>query len=108
MLAGMWAALKQPDIFLILFVVFMGIAIWSLPRLWFLIKTLLSKIAKFLGFTSEQAVTSNVSNSIVPSIEFQPHDQIMALERLQQLRDKGVLTEQEFEQQKSIILRKNN
>ncbi|MBY0475052.1 MAG: DUF4126 family protein [Nitrosomonas sp.] len=107
-LAGMWAALKQPEIFLILFVVFMGIAIWSLPKLWFLIRILLSKIAKFLGFTYGQAAASNVSDSITTAMQFQPHDPIMALERLQQLRDKGVLTEQEFEQQKKIILNKKN
>jgi hypothetical protein len=34
----------------------------------------------------------------------QKNKQIIALERLQQLRDKGVLTGQEFEQQKNKIL----
>lgn len=107
-LTGMWAALKHPEIFLILFVVFVGIVVWSLPKLWRLIRVLISKIAKFSGFTNEQAVASNDPKSIAPSMESQSHKQIMALERLQQLRDSGALTEQEFEQQKSTIVRKNN
>jgi len=107
-LTGMWAALKHPEIFLILFVVFIGIVAWSLPKLWRLIKVLISKIEKFSGFTSKQAVASNDPNPIAPSMESQPHEQIMALERQQQLRDSGALTEQEFEQQKSTIVRKNN
>ena len=40
-----------------------------------------------------------------PSVEQQKIDHIVALERLQQLRDKGALTEAEFEQQKSKILK---
>ncbi|PSJ16219.1 DUF4126 family protein [Nitrosomonas supralitoralis] len=107
-LTGMWAALKHPEIFLIFFVLFMGFAIWSLPKLWYLIKTLLSKIAKFLSFTKEQAEATNWLNSMNSSMESQHQDQIPALERLQQLRDKGVLTAQEFEEQKSILLKKNN
>lgn len=106
--SGMWAALKHQEIFLILFVVFMGIAIWSLPKLWHLINTLLSKIARFLGFANGQAVTNNVVDSIPSAMKYPPPEQIMALERLQQLRDSGVLTEQEFEQQKSAILNKND
>lgn len=105
---GMWAALKHPEIFLILFVVFMGITLWVLPRVWYLMKTLLSKTAKFLSFAPRQTATSNEADSILPSMESQPHEQIMALERLQQLRDSGVLTEQEFEQQKSAILKKSD
>ena len=47
----------------------------------------------------------NESDSRIPGAELQKHDQIKALERLEQLRDKGILTEQEFELQKNSILK---
>ena len=65
---------------------------------------MLSKIGKFLGLV-EEPVTAN--GAINVAIETQESDQIAALERLQQLRDKGALTPQEFEQQKNKILREN-
>ena len=35
--SGMWTALKYPEIFLLLLVVFIGITVWLLPKLWRLI-----------------------------------------------------------------------
>ncbi|MBP6057067.1 MAG: DUF4126 family protein [Nitrosomonas sp.] len=103
-LSGLWTALKYPEVFLILLVIFLGVAVWLLPRLWCFIKIMLSKIGKFLGLV-EEPVTAN--GAINVAIETQESDQIAALERLQQLRDKGALTPQEFEQQKNKILREN-
>lgn len=106
-LSGMWAALKHPEIFLVLFVIFLGFSIWFLPKLWRLIKILLSKIGKFLGLAKAQSFVPNEPGFCAPKAESQQYDQIAALERLEQLRDKGILTEQEFEQQKNSILKGN-
>lgn len=106
--SGMWAALKHPEIFLVLLAVFLGIAIWLLPKLWRLIKVLLAKIGKFLGLTQPQPIISNDQEMRVSATGLQKHNQVSALERLQQLRDKGTLTEQEFEQQKNKILKESN
>jgi len=106
-LSGLWTALKHPEIFLILFVIFLGIAIWLLPKLWRLIRVMLTKMGKFLGLVKAQPVATGESNTPVSAIEVQKNNQITALERLQQLRDKGALTEQEFEQQKSKIFKEN-
>ena len=103
--SGMWTALKYPEIFLLLLVVFIGIAVWLLPKLWRLIKVMFSKIGKFLGLVKAEPVAPGESESPIP---MQKHHQLSALERLQQLRDKGALTEQEFEQQKEIILKEGN
>jgi hypothetical protein len=103
--SGMWTALKHPEIFLLLLVVFIGIAIWLLPKLWRLIKVMFSKIGKFLGLVKAEPVTSGESETLIP---MQKHRQLSTLERLQQLRDKGALTEREFEQQKEIILKEGN
>jgi len=48
-LSGMWAALKHPEVFLGLFVIFIIFAIWVLPKLWRFIKILLNKLRRFFG-----------------------------------------------------------
>lgn len=48
-LSGMWAALKHPEIFLVLFLVFIAFAIWFLPKLWRFIRILPNKLRKFFG-----------------------------------------------------------
>lgn len=46
-LGGLWTALNQPLIFLGLFVTFIGLAIWLLPKLWRLINPLSQKPTQF-------------------------------------------------------------
>lgn len=105
--SGMWAALKHPELFLVLLTVFLGIAIWVLPKLWRLIKIMLAKIGKFLGWVKAPPIIPHEPEAHAFAKELK-HDRITALERLQQLREKGVLTEQEFEQQKNKILQENH
>ncbi|MCC7135564.1 MAG: DUF4126 domain-containing protein [Nitrosomonas sp.] len=52
-LGGLWTALNHPLVFLGLFTVFMGLAIWLLPRLWQLIRSLLQKLFKLIGSAKE-------------------------------------------------------
>lgn len=105
-LSGLWTALRHPEIFLILFIVFLGVAVWLLPKLWRLLRIMLIKIGNFLGLAKAQPMTLG-SDVPIPATEVQNTDQITALERLQQLRNQGALTEQEFEQQKNRILKEN-
>lgn len=37
-IAGLWTALNHPILFIILFIGFIGLAIWLLPKLWTLIR----------------------------------------------------------------------
>ena len=103
--SGMWTALKHPEIFLLLLIIFIGIAIWLLPKLWRLIKAMFRKIAKSLGLLKTETAKPVESDSPAP---VQRHHQLSALERLQQLRDTGALTKQEFEQQKESIKKEGN
>jgi hypothetical protein len=48
-IAGLWTALNHPILFLILFVIFIGLAIWLLPKLWTLLKGMLRRIGQFFG-----------------------------------------------------------
>lgn len=56
--AGLWAALNHPLIFLGLFIAFIGLAIWLLPKLWALLKGLLLRIARFLHLASPPPAAS--------------------------------------------------
>ncbi len=51
-LGGLWTALHHPILFIMLFLIFIGLAIWLLPKLWGLIKGLLMKMTRFLKMTS--------------------------------------------------------
>lgn len=51
---GLWVALNHPILFLTLFVVFIGLAIWLLPKLWKLLKGLLMKTMLFLKILSPE------------------------------------------------------
>ncbi|MFA7553431.1 MAG: DUF4126 domain-containing protein [Spongiibacteraceae bacterium] len=48
-IAGLWAALSHPAVFLILLLLFMAVVIWMLPRLWRLLKVMLKKISQFFS-----------------------------------------------------------
>jgi len=107
-LSGLWTALNYPAAFLGLMVVFLVIAIWLLPKLWYLIKRLLTKLLNFCGLVKSSAENS-VENEIAgAATDSQNQDPLAALERLHQLKEKGALTEHEFERQKSIILKKDS
>ncbi len=54
-LGGLWTALNHPILFLILFVIFIGLAIWLLPKLWKFIKGVLLKIGRFFGMAKASA-----------------------------------------------------
>ncbi|QOJ23756.1 MAG: DUF4126 family protein [Gammaproteobacteria bacterium] len=103
--SGMWTALKHPEVFLVLLVVFLGLAIWLLPKLWRLIKALFAKIGRFLGLVKTEPEAPNQSDMPIPGMNY---NGLSTLERLQKLRDQGTLTEQEFERQKERILKESN
>jgi uncharacterized protein DUF4126 len=54
-IAGLWTALNYPVIFLVLFVAFIVLSIWLIPKLWYLIKVVLLKIGQFLGLTKKES-----------------------------------------------------
>ncbi|MDL1867214.1 DUF4126 family protein [Betaproteobacteria bacterium PRO4] len=60
-IGGLWTALHHPILFIVLFLIFIGLSIWLLPKLWKLIKGLLMKMARFLKMTSSQPSASEGS-----------------------------------------------
>jgi len=90
-LGGLWTALNHPLIFIILMVVFIILAILILPKLWRLIKLLFRKIGQFLGLVDRDLVDRENSSDGEAGLSSNPQYQ-----RLQALRDEGVLSEDEF------------
>ncbi|WP_300294641.1 DUF4126 domain-containing protein [Nitrosomonas sp.] len=60
-IGGLWTALHHSILFIVLFLIFIGLSIWLLPKLWKLIKGLLMKMARFLKMTSSQPSASEGS-----------------------------------------------
>ncbi|SES75157.1 protein of unknown function [Nitrosomonas marina] len=48
-LGGLWAALNHPTVFLLLFLTFIILFIWLLPKLWNMIKLFFTKTVNYLG-----------------------------------------------------------
>jgi len=85
---GLWAALNQPWLFLALLLLSLLLIGWLLPKIWAAIKGLFSFIGRLFSTT-----------------ETAPNITLEQLERLQQLRQQGTLTETEFEAEKQKLLR---
>ena len=99
--AGLWAALNHPVLFLIFIIVFMALVIWLLPKLLRLIRSLVVKVGRWLGF---------VRKDDAPDAGFpgggQNHgaDNLGELERLATLHRQGELTDEEFTLAKAKVL----
>ncbi len=52
--AGLWVALNYPWLFLALLVVFIGLMVWLLPKLWRGIKTVFGTLARWFGGSTGQ------------------------------------------------------
>jgi hypothetical protein len=51
--AGLWAALTHPVIFLVVFVLFLLLLCWVLPKLWLGVRLVLRKLGSWLGLVSD-------------------------------------------------------
>lgn len=89
-LAGLWTALHYPIVFLCLLAVFIIAAIWLLPKIWRLLKAIVLKVGSFFGFIDDKPE--------------EDADLATQLERLQQLKESGALSEDEFDGAKKQLL----
>ncbi len=94
---GLWLALNHPMLFLALFVLFLLLLIWLLPKLWRGIARLLRKIGQWLGLTDVMREEINPG----------PEEAAAFTEELQQverMHREGSLTDEEFAQAKRRLL----
>jgi hypothetical protein len=53
---GLYAALKYPILFLVLLVLFIGLAVWLLPRIWRGVKRLVAALRRLLGTAARNSL----------------------------------------------------
>ncbi|WP_372797578.1 DUF4126 family protein [Litorivivens sp.] len=94
--AGLWTALNHPVLFLILLVLFVLLLIWMLPKLWRGAMLVLRKVGEWLGLVDKNAP----ADPLLPGLD----DTVEKLQRLQELRESGALTDEEFELAKAKVL----
>lgn len=99
---GLWVALRHPWFFFIFLVLFILALFWVLPKLWKGIKKVFALIGRFFGRKpgEESAIPAPVP------AEADGADAIEAkLTKLNQLLEKGLITESEYTTQKENILK---
>lgn len=99
-LAGLWAALNYPIVFLCFLVLFIIFMVWFLPKVWRGVKLLFRKIGELLGLVEK----TTASGPRRPPRKTDPIDQII---RLKELLDSGAISQEEFDAQKRQLLNLN-
>lgn len=98
-LAGLWTALNHPIVFLVLLLVFIGLTIWLLPKIFRAIQLMVRKLGQWLGLVEKDEPTRDR----LPQQHY-----LDRLSQLKQLLDQGALTVEEFEAEKSLLLSQRN
>lgn len=116
-IAGLWAALNNPLLFLGLMVLFIILVIWLLPKIIRAIRLMAKKIGQFLGLSkndrtplaADAGASLALNTDSVDSVTTnkQPLDRFDQLEKLKSLLDSGAINETEFEQEKQRLLSEN-
>jgi hypothetical protein len=97
-LAGLWAALNHPLLFLGLLLVFIVLVIWLLPKIIRAIKLMARKIGQWLGLVAKDDPAA-LDNGL-------PRQHYLdRVAQLKQLLDQGALTAEEFETEKALLLK---
>lgn len=91
---GLWTALHYPEAFLVFLVVFIILMVIFLPKIWRGVRAIFRKLGELLGIVEPRpALTDN------PNAE--PLDR---LGQLKQLLDNGAINQEEFDNQKRVLL----
>jgi uncharacterized protein DUF4126 len=100
-IAGLWTALNYPVIFLVLFVAFIVLSIWLIPKLWYLIKAVFLKIGQFLGITKKES--GIYGSNMTPGTETMKETIDSELTRLQQQPGNANQTDEVSDEKKNQI-----
>ncbi len=95
---GLWAALHYPWQFIIFLIAFVLLLIWLLPKLWRGIRKIFSVIAGW--FKNENQTLSNRH-----VLDISGNDIEKRIEKLKILMQKGLITENEYQEKKREILK---
>lgn len=93
--AGLWTALNHPVLFMVLLVLFILLLIWMLPKLWRGAMMVLRKLGEWLGLVEKSGLAEPSGGGA---------DTVDQLQKLQNLKQQGALTQEEFEIAKAKVL----
>ena len=114
---GLWVALNNPVLFLVLLVVFVALVIWLLPKIWRLIIAIFKKIGSWIGLVDKSKLDPSpalamagggsgaAATESASAAEDSAKDNIAAqIADLQKLHKDGALSDEEFQQVKVRLL----
>lgn len=108
-LGGIWTAVHHPWLFICFLAGFILLAIWLLPKLWRVMKRSFGFLRRFFGSGEfrEQGRPVHPVGLPEPVSSHQGEDDIETrLNGLKELLGKGLITEQEYQEKRSELLRK--
>ncbi len=101
-IGGIWTALHYPWVFIALIIVFIVFLAWLLPKVWRGIKKVFGFLGKLIGINRGD----NASEDLPKITNINEPDPIqMKIEKLKALFEKGIITEKEYNDQRSEILK---
>ena len=111
---GLWVALTNPVVFIILMIVFILLVIWLLPKIWRLVGAIFRKIGSWVGLVDKESLEPELAVAGSPGMtsadiedggaaQSNLADQIKSL---QELHESGALSDEEFQQAKAQLLGK--
>jgi hypothetical protein len=100
---GLWAALHQPWLFMLLMVLFIALVIWLLPKIWRGVRKVFGFIGRLFGAGQAEELTPLTETATIngPGSE---NDIEKRLAKLKDLLDKELITPEEFQARKSTLL----
>lgn len=105
--AGLWAAMNHPIIFIILLILFILLLIWLLPKIWRGIKKIIGFILHLFGSGKEEkkveAQTAKKTESITEAKHYDDGVE-KKLEKLNHLLEKKLITREEYQKKKQELL----
>lgn len=102
--AGLWAAVNHPWYFIIFLVLFILLLIWLLPKIWRGIKKIFRFIGKLFGYSSEKESAIGTASPVNVNPLEEDDDVEQRLNRLEDLRQKGIISEEEYAESRRAIL----
>ena len=95
-LGGLWAALTNPVLFLVLLVIFIGLAIWLLPRIWRGVKFIFRKLGELFGLVERKPVAASTVLPDPATATMPAPDAAAEQARLRRLFDEGAISADEY------------
>ena len=101
-IGGIWTALHYPWIFIGLIILFIVFLAWLLPKIWRGIKKVFGFLGKLFGTNHGDHDSEDLPQ--IPNIN-EPDSIEMRIDKLKALFEKGIITEKEYNDQRSEILK---